>query len=150
MRDVKVPQWRQRMLTFHGGAEGFVLHACHQGSSRYLRLQSQHEKQATFKVSHAAGYGEESALPQAPPVALTSSIALRNCALRYEPPSHDSNSLTDAAPVAAGLLIGSMDTRIEPAAPVSLMQHMFLQSMLLSILRTVVGAQCALVDMYAS
>ena len=68
---------------------------------------------------------------------LTSSIALRNCALRYEPPSHDSGSLTDASPVAAALLIGSMDTRIEPAAPVSSMQK--LQPLLLSDVQTPVG-----------
>ena len=68
----------------------------------------------------AAGYGEEAAAPEALPVALTTSIALGDCALRYEPPMHDSasSSLTDASPVAAALLIGSMDTRIEPAAPV--------------------------------
>ncbi len=68
----------------------------------------------------AAGYGEEAAVPQAPPVALTKSIALRDCALRYEPPSADSasNSLTDTSPVAAALLIGSMGACIEPAAPV--------------------------------
>ncbi len=67
-----------------------------------------------------AGYSEEVAAPQAPPVALTRAIGLRDCALRYEPPPRDaaSASLTDASPVAAALLVGCMDTRIEPADPV--------------------------------
>ena len=88
-----------------------------------------HAYTATQELCHAqipaaAGYGDEAAAPQAPPVARTTSIALRDCALRYEPPSHNSasSSLTDASPVAAALLVGSMDTRIEPAAPVCLLQ----------------------------
>ena len=73
-----------------------------------------------------AGYNEEAAVPQAPPVALTTSVALRDCALRYEPPGHGgaSGSLTDAAPVAAALLIGSLDTHISPAAPVCVLQRL--------------------------
>lgn len=71
-------------------------------------------------VVHIAGYGEEIAAPQVPPVALTRAIALRDCALRYEPPPRGaaSASLTDASPVAAALLIGCMDICIEPANPV--------------------------------
>ena len=79
-----------------------------------------HSSGQAIGVVRIAGYGEEIAEPQIPPVALTRAIALRDCALRYEPPPRGaaSASLTDASPVAAALLIGCMDTRIEPADPV--------------------------------
>ena len=70
----------------------------------------------------ASGYGEEAPEPQAQPTALKTAVALRDCALRYEPPAGDgaSSSLTDASPVAAALLVGSLDTRMESCCPVAL------------------------------
>ena len=70
----------------------------------------------------SSGYGEEPSEPQAQPIALKTAIALRDCALRYEPPAGDgaSSSLTDTSPVAAALLVGSLDTCMESTCPVTL------------------------------
>ena len=75
------------------------------------------------------GYGEEAPEPQAQPTALKTAVALRDCALRYEPPAVNgaSSSLTDASPVAAALLVGSLDTCIESTYPVPLRPCICLQ-----------------------
>lgn len=73
---------------------------------------------------YPAGYAKEAAGPQAQQRALTTSIALRDCALRYEPKQADGagGSLTDASPVAAAMLIGGMHTCMAPTAPVRHLQ----------------------------